>query len=252
MNPKANFDNINYQDNYADIDEPLNTDNLLNDEENIDLNENINLNNQEMEYLTDSDIDDPKYMPTGNIPQLETDNNIENINNYDNNINIGVPSHNDFLIQNQIANVENKSMIANKTLQQLESENDQLKAELMKKQAKMQSNEGINNQFKQLFVAFKQRFGEYEKRNDYLQKYANELEEKLKMKEMELTEVSKDKNKVESALKNANIYKQYADELQNEFKEKSKKLNEKYNDKEKNLKNEFIEEIKNNMEKIKD
>ena len=143
----------------------------LSEEEDL---QNLNMKDAQIDYATDSDIEDPKYMPTGNIPQMEN-NIIENENNYDN-INIGVPSQNEILLQNEIANLENKSMIANKTLQQLESENDQLKAELMKKKETIQSKEGINNEFKQLFAAFKQRFAQYEQRNNYLQKYANELE----------------------------------------------------------------------------
>ena len=132
------------------MDDPLNTDNLLNEEE--EPNINLNINNPDLEYVTDSDITVPKYMPTGNIPQIE-ENMIENLNNYEN-VNLGVPNQNEIMLQNEIANLENKSMIANKTLQQLEDENDQLKEELMRKKAKIKPNEGINNEFRYLVAAF--------------------------------------------------------------------------------------------------
>jgi predicted RNase H-like nuclease (RuvC/YqgF family) len=96
--------------------------------------------------------------------------NINNINNINNLDNFAAQSQNEMLLQTQIMNLENDTMLANKTLQQLENENDQLKAQLMKNQEKMESKEGINNEFKQLFGAFKQRFAQYEKRNDFFAK----------------------------------------------------------------------------------
>ena len=230
MNP--NYENQNIQNNINNIEDQLNLDtNGLNE-----VGEpNLNLNNAEMDYMTDSDIEDPKYMPTGNILP-----NTENFENPQNLESLGVPSENQMLLQTKIMNLENDTMLANKTLQQLENENDQLKTQLMKNQEKIKKKEGINNEFKQLLTAFKQRFAQYEKRNNYLRQYINQLEAKLKQKEIELLESLKGKNKSISALKNADIYKQYEKELQNEFKENTRKLNQKYIDKENNLKNEFM------------
>ena len=242
MNPNIGFDkNQNFNiNNINNIGGPMNLDNnILNDED----DHNLNLNNADMEYMTDSDIEDPKYMPSGNIMPNQNPENVINPPNLDN---LGVPSENQMLLQTQIMNLENESILKNKTLQQLESENDQLKAQLMKNQEKIQSKEGINIEFKNLFEAFKQRFTQYEKRNNYLQQYITQLEEKLKQKDIELSESLKDKNKSETAIKNANIFKQYENELQSEFNEKSKKLNQKYIDKEKSLKNEFIDELNKN------
>ena len=238
-----NLNNNQFLDN-IDAEGPLN----LSEEEDL---HDLNLPNPELGgYTTDSDIEDPKYIPSGNM--FHGEDNINNINNINNLDNFAAQSQNEMLLQTQIMNLENDTMLANKTLQQLENENDQLKAQLMKNQEKMESKEGINNEFKQLFGAFKQRFAQYEKRNDFLQKYIYELEEKLKQKDKELAESQKDKSKSEAAMKNASIYKQYVDELQNEFKEKSKKLNQKYIDKEKTLKDEFLEEINKNIQKIED
>ena len=211
-----------------------------------------NLQNAQKGYITDSDIDDPKYIPTGNNPEDEDNLNLENFNNIDNFENIGIPSQNQIFLQNEIMNLENNSIITNKKLQQLESEHDALKVELMKNKEKMNSKEGIYNEFRNFIAAFRQRAAQYEIRSNYLEKYVNELEEKLKNKDIEFNESLKDRNKSEAALKNASIYKQYMDELQNEFKEQSKKLNEKYNNKEKNLKNEFIKEINSNMKRAEE
>ena len=123
---------------------------------NLSENEGLNLQNPDIGYTTDSDIEDPKYMPTGNkflsennmnimnnIDNIDNEDNIDNIDNMDNinnidNINnlenLGIPSQNEMLLQTQIMNLENDTMIANKTLQQLENENDQQKEQLMKNQ----------------------------------------------------------------------------------------------------------------------
>jgi hypothetical protein len=235
-------------------------DNLDTDEAlNLSEGEDLNLQNPDIGYTTDSDIGDPKYMPQGNnllnednIDNIGNINNIDNINNLGNLDNLGVPSQNEMLLQTQIMNLENDTALANKTLMQLENENDQLKEQLMKNQMNAQSKENMNNEFKLIFANFKQKFAELEKRNDFLQKYINELEGKLKEKDIELLESQKDKYKSEAALKSASIYKQYENELENEFKEKSKKLDQKYIDKEKALKDEFIEEINKNKQKIQD
>ena len=215
MNP--NYDNQNFQDNLNNIGKSSNDDNILNDGE----DNNFNLNNQEMEYMTDSDIDDPKYMPTGNIIQndgnIDNVENIPNFENLDNLDNLGVPSENQVLLQNQLMNLENSTMMQNKTVQQLENENDQIKEQLMKNKQKIQSKVEMNNQFKQLAAAFNQRFVEYEKRNKYLEQYINQLKDKLKKLDLELIESLKDKNTIESTLNNENIYKQNENELQNEF-----------------------------------
>ena len=244
MNSNEDFDHLDIH-NINNVGEPMNLDNNILNEE---VGPNLNLNNPDMEYMTDSDIEDPKYMPSGNVMQNQENNITQNPNLE----NIGVPSENQMLLQTQIMNLTNESILYNKTLQQLESENDQLKSQVMKNQEKIQSNEGINNEFKQLFSAFKQRFTKYEERNNYLQQYISQLEEKLKQKDIELSESLKEKNKSETALKNANIFKQYENELQNDFKEKSKVLNQKYLDKEQTLKNEFLDEINKNIQKIED
>ena len=101
-------------------------------------------------------------------------------------------------------------------------------------------------------VAFKQRFNEYEKRNALLQKNINDLEMQLKNKDIELAESLKEKNKSETAIRNANIYKQYMDELQNEFKDKVNKLNKKYIEKEKGIKSEFEDEINKKRQKVEE
>ena len=219
---------ITDQNNEPQLDEP--------EEENIS---NGNLNNQELAYSTDSDINKSKYLPTGNYVGEEN-------NNY------SIEDNNKIFLNQQINELNNNILNANPALQQLENENENLKQEILKDQDKIEEKDEIGNKYQNLFFSFKQKFLQCEKKNNYLQNYIKELEEKLKNKDIELKESEKYKIKSETALKSDTMYKQYIDELQNEFKEKSKKLNQKYCDKEKDLKTEYIREINNNMQKIKD
>ena len=178
MNQINNFNNQDYLNN-------MGQEGTLNLSDNQDM-QNINIQNEEMDYGTDSDIDDPKYMPSGNM--IQNQDNFENIQNFENIDNFGAPSENQMFLQTQIMNLENDTMMVNKTLQQLENENDQLKDQLIKNQKKVQTKEGMNNEYKQILAAFKQRFEQYEKRNNSLQQYINQLEERLKKLDIELIE----------------------------------------------------------------
>ena len=249
MNPEEN-PNINKNISPEDLkniqEVPLSTDENILNQNNLD-NNNIDIDSDNM---TNSDINDSKYMPKGTYPQIENQNEL-----IDNNIDINnfIPKSPDQMqMQSQIMNIENDNMLLEQNIEQLEQEHNQLQNQLMDFQKKIETKEGLNNQFKLLPNAFNQRFAEYEKRNELLQKNINELEMQLKNKEIEFQESLKDKNKWEIANKSADIYKQYMNELNNEFKEKTNKLSQKYIEKENNLKNEYVDEINKKMQKIEE
>ena len=225
MNPEEN-QNINNNISPEEVnnfqEKPINTDDDLLNQNMINDNNNIDIDSDNM---TNSDINDSKYMPKGTYPQMDNQNELLD-NNIDPNIGINnfIPkSPNQMNLQSQIMNIENDNMLLEQNIEQLEYEHNQLQSQLMEFQKKLETKEGLNNQFKLLPNAFNQRFAEYEKRNELLQKNINELEMQLKNKEIEFQESLKDKNKWEIANKSADIYKQYMDELNNEFKEKTNK-----------------------------
>ncbi len=173
---EGNLDMMNIDKNLDDILNETTYTNNINLDDNI-TNKNINNNNnnninQDEDCVTDSEIEDPKYLRGGNYPPNENQL-IENNLNTDNFID---PSQNQMFLQSQVMNLENENMISNQNLEQIENENNQLKAELMEYKKKFDKKEGINKEFKLMPVAFKQRFNEYEKRNALLQKNINDLE----------------------------------------------------------------------------
>ena len=198
--------------------------------------------------ITDSDIEDPKYIPTGNILNNAPSNNMI----FDNNDNIVPSTQNEMLLQTQILNLENDTQLANRTLKELENENNQLKNELIKNQEQFESKEGMNIEFKNLFSLFKQRFAAFEKRNNYLHNYIKDLENQLKSKELEIQKSNKINSQTEVAKENASLYEQHINELQDDLKEKFKKLDKKFIDKEKKIKEELISELNSKSKKLDD
>ena len=198
--------------------------------------------------ITDSDIEDPKYIPTGNILNNDLSNNMI----FENNDNIIPTTQNEMLLQTQILNLENDTQLANKTLKELENENNQLKSELIKNQEQFESKEGMNIEFKNLFSLFKQRFAAFEKRNNYLNNYIKELENQLKSKDLEIQKLNKINSNTEVAKENASLYEQHVNELQEDLNEKFKKLDKKFVDKEKKIKDELITELNSKSKKLDD
>ena len=247
INSEIKTDELNFQEKQLNTDDNIINQNIINE---INPKDNLEIDSDNM---TNSDINDSRYMPKGNYPPMDDQNididdniNINNINNY-------IPKNqNKMQIQSQIMNIENDNMIFEQDIEQIQNENNQLQAQIIELKKKLDKKEGLNNQFKSLPNAFNQRFAEYEKRNELLQRNINDLEAQLKNKEIELAESLKDKNKSEIAIKSAGIYKQYMEELQKDFKEKTNKLNQKYIEKESNLKSEYVDEINRKMQKVEE
>ena len=245
INNKENPNEINYQE------KPLSTDENIPNQNDINIKNN---NNQNLDFnvddLENSDIDDPRYLPKENYPVNDIQNQILND---DLNLNNYIPQdQNQKMLYAHLMNLENEKNLLDKNIEQIENENNILEEQIMEYQSKLEQKQGINNQFKLLPNAFNQRFAEYEKRNELLEKNIKDLEILLKNRDLELSQSLKDKNKNEIAIKNAGIYKQYMEELQNEFREKQNKLNQKYIEKESNLKSEFVDEINQKMQKVEE
>ena len=201
-----NINNVNplEMNNILD-DNKINNDNLpfFGDQDEI-LNENplLNEDNKDENYATDSDIDDPKYMPSGNpLDNNPIDIEPKNINNQDN------LNKSEILLKSKMMALQNDANLANQTMKELENENNLLRTEILKNKEKIQSKEGLNDEFQKLFSVFKQRFEQFEEKNNSLQKYINELEQKLALKEKEIQENNKLKNiKIDLKINNTYIF----------------------------------------------
>ena len=93
--------------------------------------EKLNELKEEIENLTDSDIDDPKYKPYNNNPK-----------NIDNDL---------FKMQQKINFLERNNNFMNKTLIDFETENKILKSEISKKNEILRSKEDLTKEYQNLF-----------------------------------------------------------------------------------------------------
>ena len=139
-----------------------------------------NINDQE--YMTDSDIDDPKYLPSNNINNLNK-NNLINIDNES--------QEKEFFLKSQIISLQNNANQTNQAKMELENENILLKQELLKIKDQIKSKEGINNVYQNFFDVYKQNFEQYEEKYNSLKKKRDELIQKIQAKDKEINDNKK-------------------------------------------------------------
>ena len=82
-------------------------------------------------------------------------------------------------LQSKILDLQNDAHMQNQTMMELENENNLLKTEILKNQEMIQSKDGLNSEFKNLYSIFKQRFEQLDENNNSMQKYILELQKKI-------------------------------------------------------------------------
>ena len=125
-------------------------------------NQLLNDENKDENYGTDSDIDDPKYMPAGNILENnQFDFAPQNVDNQ---------NKSEIFLKSKVMALQNDANLANQTMKELENENNLLRTEILKNKEKIQSKDGSNYIYEDMFSIFKQRFEQFEEINNNLQK----------------------------------------------------------------------------------
>ena len=118
------------------------------------------IENQE-ENLTNSDINDSKYLPSNNI--LEN-NNLINITKENKN--------EDMFLKSKINSLQNDTVFLNQKKQELINKNNILKQKLSQLNEKLQSKDGINFEYQNFFFdVYKQNFEQCEQKNNELKKF---------------------------------------------------------------------------------
>ena len=115
-------DNIN-NDNQLEINNNIMDDNLNNanvplfgqEEDILKSNQILNEVNKDDNYGTDSDIDDPKYMPSGNV----IDNDVVELPNS----NIENQNKSAILLKEKVMALQNDANLVNQTMKELENQN---------------------------------------------------------------------------------------------------------------------------------
>ena len=172
--------------------------------------DNENENQQQNSYSTNSDINDPRYLPSNNIIE---NNKIVNYSPQNKN--------EEMLLKSRVISIQEEINIRNEERQELLNKQSILKQELSKMRDKIKSKDGINNVYQNFFDVYKQNFEELEERNNALKKKRDELKNLIEEKNKEITE----NRKTNIINKESNMNNDLAfSRLQNELKEKSQLL----------------------------
>ena len=207
-----------------------------------------NINNEVNQPMTDSDIDDQRYMPSmGNTPNINIMGNINtgynSISRKDsNNINYSFPD-------NKLLSIKNDD-IQNKKFMEIENQNNILRNELCKMQEVIKAKDTSIQEFVNLITTFKDKFLKFEEKNNELKKENELLKQKLSVYEKTIKNEQVKTQKTEAGLKNAKFFETHIKELQDDYADKEFKLNQKYSEKENKLKNEFANEINKLQKKL--
>ena len=196
---------------------------------------------EEIENITDSDIDDPKYTPYNKNQNLNNNNNINNNMNYINNI----PNNNneDQNMNSPLMYMENNNNLLNKAIHDLEVENSYLKTELDKKDEIIISKESLNKEYQNLLSVFKDKLSQSEQYYKTCKSQIEDLEKQLKEKDKIILDYKKRNNMIENNIKNIPEYTEEIKDIQKKYEEMEKQNQEKYNEKEKKLIKDFMDEI---------
>ena len=198
---------------------------------------------EEIENITDSDIDDPKYTPYNKNQNLNN-NNINNINNNMNYIN-NIPNNNNEgqNMNSPLMYMENNNNLLNKAIHDLEVENSYLKTELDKKDEIIISKESLNKEYQNLLSVFKDKLSQSEQYYKTCKSQIEDLEKQLKEKDKIILDYKKRNNMIENNIKNIPEYTEEIKDIQKKYEEMEKQNQEKYNEKEKKLIKDFMDEI---------
>ena len=197
-------ENNNRVDNLGDFSSGKNDIN----NQNINMEEVNEINSNYDNY--NSDIDDPKYRPNSNLFLNQDENGIifddvENINNNyipnkyktfstnfnKNNINLNFRKLNNYSNCFKFHNYDNininqDNLCQNKSVFELQTENNLLKNELYKKAQIIKNKDEIINEFQNLITTFKTKFEQYEAKNNQLKQKIILLEKQLNSKNNEI------------------------------------------------------------------
>ena len=197
-----------------------------------------NENNQDDNYITDSDIDDPKYTPVNVLYKKEP------LTNTASNL-IKTPSQSNIavILQDKMKNIQKEKDNQNRRLQETEIEKQKLFSELSSLNERLKEKENLISDFQSLVHSSKEKFIQLEQNNNTYKKENESLVEKLSQCELKIKSQNELIAQNEEIKKNILLYKQQLKDLENTFKEKEKKLIQKYKEKEKDLKNEYEEDI---------
>lgn len=209
------------------------------------VNPNLNQRNLQMlenevsNYLTDSDIDNPKYTPihtkqTTDIAFITN----ENV----------IPTHqriNSLKLDQNFKSTATLNANANLSLNLRDKDNEinLFKTEIFKLQESLHAKNIIIQEFENLMNVTKARFNQFEEVNQSLTLENENLQSQLKDYEGAVTDYKRQLEAIESNQKSIKLYEATLSDMQSDFGEKEAKLEKRYQEREGGIRKECMAEI---------
>lgn len=216
----------------------LNDENEMPPQENIDENNLDALNDEASNYLTDSDIDDPKYQPNALHHSSSLRNQAQSIPP---NINRQIQDMQK--LNDKIRHMKTFQEANDKNIRDLQSENNVLKTEIIKLKETLSAKEALINEFQFYVEKSNDKFKQFEEKNELLLQEKQDLINKLSEYESEI-KVNKNLNEeLNSHERNIVMLKEHISEMENQLIQKESLLTKKFSEREDEIKNELLNEI---------
>lgn len=216
----------------------LNDENEMPPQENIDENNLDALNDEASNYLTDSDIDDPKYQPNALHHSSSLRNQAQSIPP---NINRQIQDMQK--LNDKIRHMKTFQEANDKNIRDLQSENNVLKTEIIKLKETLSAKEALINEFQFYVEKSNDKFKQFEEKNELLLQEKQDLINKLSEYESEI-KVNKNLNEeLNSHERNIVMLKEHISEMENQLIQKESLLTKKFSEREDEIKNDLLNEI---------
>ena len=216
-----------------------NDENEMPPQEHIDENNLDALNDEASNYLTDSDIDDPKYQPkAAAYPGRSLRNQAHSVSP---NINRQIQDMQS--LNDKIRYMKSFQEANDKNLRDLQSENSVLKTEIVKLKEKLTAKEAYINELHFVMEKSNDKFRQFEERNDLLLKEKQDLINKLSEFESEIKANKNLNEEVSSHERNIVMLKEHIAEMENQLIQKESLLTKKFSEREDEMKSELLNEI---------
>ncbi|MCQ2817348.1 MAG: hypothetical protein MJ252_08800 [archaeon] len=204
-----------------------------------EMEEQSNILAEELQnYMSDSDVDDPKYSPVNKEPYNNTESSDRNIYSGE--------------FQGKIMNLQKNVDIKNKNILELENELNLYKIELVSMREKLASKDNLISQYESAIQLSKDKINQL---SQAAEKFKNEneiLSNKNMDLEAEIKSMEVMQNKANAKNESVELIHQHMEDIQKEFNQKEINLNKKFKEKEDNLRKDFLNEISGLNKEIED
>ena len=200
-------------------------------------NEHLNDDNN---YVTDSDIEDPKYVPLNVLYKKDTSQQQQQQSKQQQQ-----QQSTNFteVLQDKIKLIKQEKQLHTQLLKETEIEKQKLLHEITSLTERITAKDCLIAEFQAHVVSSKQKFVQLDKENTMYKTENISLNEQLSQYKALLKQREDELTKTEDIKRNIMLYKQQLKEMEHSYNEKEKKLLSKYKEKETEMKNEYEDDV---------